>query len=51
MGQFCQRKRLFFFLRKNGENNFALAQIFFSLFKPADEMRVNPRTCGRESSI
>ena len=20
---------------------------FFSLFKPADEMRVNPRTCGR----
>ena len=42
----------FFFLRKNGENNFALAQsFFFSLFKPADEMRVNPRTCGRESSI
>ena len=56
MGHFCQRKRFFFFLilRKNGENNFALAQIFlffFSLFKPADEMRVNPRTCGRESSI
>ena len=22
-----------------------------SLFKPADEIRVNPRTCGRESSI
>ena len=56
MGQFCQRKRIFvfFFLRKNGESNFALAQIFFfffSLFKPADEMRVNPRTCGGESSI
>ena len=26
-------------------------RFFFSLFKPADEMRVNPRTCGRESSI
>ena len=33
MGQFCQRKRFFFFWRKNGENNFALAQIFFFPFQ------------------
>ena len=50
-GTFLSAKTFFFFLRKNSENNFALAQIFFSLFKPADEMRVNPRTCGRENSI
>ena len=37
------------FLRKNGEKNFALAEDHFS--NQLTKMRVNPHTCGRESSI
>ena len=48
MGQFCQRK-LFFFFAEEWWEQFRISRR--SLSKPADEMKVNPRTCGRESSI
>ena len=46
MGQFFQRKRFF---AEEWREKFRISRR--SLFKPADEMRVNPHTCGRESSI
>ena len=46
MGQFFQRKRFF---AEEWWEKFRISRR--SLFKPADEMRVNPHTCGRESSI
>ena len=42
-------ENVFFFFAEEWWEQFRISRR--SLFKPADEMRVNPHTCGRESSI
>ena len=50
-GKFLSAQTFFFFAEEWWEQFRISPDFFFSLFKPPDEMRVNPRTCGRESSI